>query len=148
VFVAPTPPRLRRVRVAGGHAPERVDLAGVAGYPAVSTGGARLAFVRRGMNQEIYRLQEGHGPEPVFSSTSNEQDAMYSPDGSKIAFATDRGAEGTEILVAHTTDPSTRRSLTKGARRPEGSPRWSPNDGRRITFDGLGDDGRRHGVRR
>jgi len=143
-YQSPDPPSLWRVAAAGGAAPERIDLAGAAGYPAVSTAGARVAFVRRDLNNDLLLLQQGRPPEPLaVSSTFNEQDASFSPDGSKVAFASDRIGESNEIWIALTKDAASRRSLTKGARKPEGTPRWSP-DGRRIAFDGLGDDGYRH----
>jgi Tol biopolymer transport system component len=142
-YASPDPPSLWRVLSSGDRAPERIDLAGVAGYPVVSALGNRLAFVRRGINEDLLLLREGQLPEPLLASTSNEQDPSFSADGSKIAFATDRNGEGHEIWVAQTADASTRHPVTRGAHRPEGSPRWSP-DGRRLAFDGLADDGVRH----
>jgi serine/threonine protein kinase/Tol biopolymer transport system component len=142
-FPAPNPPYLWRVPASGDRPPERIDLAGVGAFPAVSPTGSSLAFVRRNLNEELLTLREGQPPEPLLSSTSNEQDASISPDGKKVAFATDRAGEGLEIWVAQLADSSTRRSVTKGAHKPEGSPRWSP-DGLRLAFDGLGDDGSRH----
>ena len=69
------------------------------------------------------------------ASTFNEFGASFSPDGSKIAFASDRTGEGDEIWIVN-SDGTGRRQVTRGVRRPEGSPRWSP-DGKRLAFDGL-----------
>ena len=90
----------------------------------------------------MMKLQEGREPETIAASTFNEFDASFSPDGLKVAFASDRTGEGNEIWVAN-KDGSGRRSVTTGIHRPEGSPRWSPN-GQRLAYDGLGDDGKRH----
>jgi Tol biopolymer transport system component len=141
-YPAPDPPYLWRVPASGGAAPERIDIAGVAASPAISSTGSRLAFVRRGLNTDLFKLEEGKPPEQFLASTANEQDASFSHDGSKIAFASDRTGEGHEIWIAE-ADGTNRRSLTNGKHKPEGSPRWSPNDGR-LAFDGEGDDGLRH----
>jgi Tol biopolymer transport system component len=130
------------VAASGGGAPDRIELAGVGGSPALSASGNRLAYSRRTANNDLLRLRQGRGPEAVLASTFVEQDGAFSPDGSKIAFASDRTGEGTEVWVA-AVDGSGRRLVSKGAQRPAGSPRWSP-DGRRLAFDGLGDDGYPH----
>ena len=144
-YAAPTPSHLWRLAASGDVAPELIDLAGVAGTPAVSALGHRLAFSRRNMNLDLFKLQQGRAPEVILASTFNEQDASFSPDGSKVAFASDRTgeSEGNQIWIANAADGSNRRSVTKGAHKPEGSARWSP-DGRRLAYDGLGDDGQRH----
>ena len=90
----------------------------------------------------MMKLQEGRERETIAASTFNEFDASFSPEGSKVAFSSDRTGEGNEIWVAN-KDGSGRRAVTKGVHRPEGSPRWSP-DGQRLAYDGLGDDGKRH----
>jgi eukaryotic-like serine/threonine-protein kinase len=142
-YASPNAPSVWRASAFGAPAMERVDVAGVAAFPAVSASASRLAFVRRGLNTDLFMLSEGRAPEPVMVSTSNEQDVSVSPDGSKIAFASDRIGEAHEIWIAPTNDPASRRSLTGGAHRPEGAPRWS-RDGKWLAFDGLGEDGQRH----
>jgi Tol biopolymer transport system component len=141
-YPSPDPPSLWRVSVSGNGVPERFELAGVASYPAIAPTGSRLAFVRRGLNIDLFKLEADKEPQAFLASTFNEQDASFSNDGSKIAFATDRTGEGNEIWVAK-ADGSNRRPLTNGVRRPEGAPRWSPKDDW-LAFDGLGDDGLRH----
>ncbi len=141
-YPAPDAPSLWRVPTSGDGTPQRIDLAGVAAYPSISAVGSRLAFVRRGLNTDLFRLEEGSPPEAFLASTSNEQDASFSHDGSQIAFASDRTGDGHEIWIAR-ADGSNRRPVTNGTHKPEGSPRWSPNDDR-LAFDGLGDDGQRH----
>jgi serine/threonine protein kinase len=134
---------LWRVPVSGGRAPERIDLAGIGAYPAISKLQNRLAFSRRSFNLDLHILEEGREPRTIVPSTFNEYDASLSADGSKVAFTSDRTGEGSEIWVASAADGSGRRSVSKGAHRPSGSPRWSP-DGRRILFDGIADDGKAH----
>ena len=141
-YPAPDAPSLWRVPTSGDGTPQRIDLAGVAAYPSISAVGSRLAFVRRVLNTDLFRLEEGSPPEAFLASTSNEQDASFSHDGSQIAFASDRTGDGHEIWIAR-ADGSNRRPVTNGTHKPEGSPRWSPNDDR-LAFDGLGDDAQRH----
>jgi serine/threonine protein kinase len=140
-YAAPDAPSLWRVSASGDSAPERIDLAGVAAFPALSPVASRLAYVRRNLNTDLFKLENGNPPEAFLASTANEQDASFSSDGSKIAFASDRTGEGHEIWIAQ-ADGSNRRSLTNGRFKPEGTPRWSPKDDR-IAFDGIGDDGNR-----
>ncbi len=137
----PDAPSLWRVPTSGNGPPQRIDLAGVAAYPSISAAGSQLAFVRRGLNVDLFRLEDGNPPEAFLASTSNEQDASFSNDGSQIAFASDRTGDGHEIWIAR-ADGSNRRAVTNGTHKPEGSPRWSPTDDR-LAFDGLGDDGQR-----
>ena len=142
LYASPTPSHLWRVAASGDHEPEPLDLAGVASSPALSSSTHRLAFSRRDMNVDMMKLREGGEVETVAASTFNEFDASFSPDGTKVAFASDRTGEGNEIWVAN-ADGTGRRPVTKGTLKPEGSPRWSP-DGQWLAYDGVGDDGQRH----
>jgi Tol biopolymer transport system component len=119
-YAVPSPPSLWRLATSGEPAPEHIAIAGTAGYPAVSTSGARLAFVRRNLNEDLLVLREGRQPETLLASSYNEQDVSISPDGAKIAFATDRTADTTEIWVSQIDDPASRRG-----RQPPLVTRWS-----------------------
>ena len=89
-YAAPPPSYLWRLAVDGSSPPQRIDLAGVAGFPAMSRSGQRLAFSRRDLNVDMYLLQGDSARDPVATSTFNEFDASFSPDQSKIAFSSDR----------------------------------------------------------
>jgi Tol biopolymer transport system component len=141
LYAAPPPSRLWRVPASGDREAEPLE-SGVASSPAMSWSTHRLAFSRRNLNVDMMKLREGGEVDTVAASTFNEFDASFSSDGTKVAFASDRTGEGTEIWVAN-ADGTGRRPVTNGNRTPEGSPRWSP-DGGRLAYDGLGDDGQRH----
>ncbi len=134
--------RLWRVRIQGDRPPERVEIAGpAASFPATAVPRDRLAFVREGTRWAICRFEPGHPPQ-VIATTSlpfRNWSPNVSPDGSRIAFASNRGGEADAIWLA-ASDGSNPIQLTHGPGLMEGSPRWSP-DGRRIAFDSLGEDG-------
>jgi Tol biopolymer transport system component len=70
-------------------------------------------------------------------------DARLSPDGRRLVFGSERaGGEVDDIWVSD-ADGSNPRQLTHGPGRDQGGPYWSP-DGRRIAFDSLGQDNKRH----
>jgi len=99
--------------------------------PAVSRQGNRLAFVRWSHDVDIWRA-DGHSAQrhPV-SSTELEWAAQYSPDGTRIAFESDRsGAQ--EIWVARSDGRDPVQITNFGSHC--GTPQWSP-DGHWIVFD-------------
>jgi serine/threonine protein kinase/WD40 repeat protein len=127
---------LWRVAVTRNGAPERIDLAGFAGFPAISKAGNRLAFSRSSSDSDIYKVMQDGRLETIQASSFNEGEAAVSPDGEKVAFLSERNGEDGEIWIAGMADGSKRRSLTNGLHKPEGSPQWS-QDGLRIAFDGF-----------
>ena len=72
---------LWRVRADGGTAPERIDVAGVAAaWPAVASGGDRLAF-SRDLNASIpYRFESGRPSRPLLTSTLFDGNLDFWPD--------------------------------------------------------------------
>jgi len=72
-------------------------------------------------------------PKKFISSTRVDHKAQYSPDGTRIAFESDRSGNP-EIWVCN-ADGSNPVQITAFRNAWAGSPRWSP-DGRMIAFDG------------
>jgi Tol biopolymer transport system component len=138
-----TPFHMWRIELPGGGGPKRVDLAGdYATLPAMAPSGDKVAYAQwRNVDMDIWKFEAGAPPERFLSSTRRDFDPRFSPDGQRIAFASDRSG-GSELWVARRdgTEPV---RLTEGEGRMLGSPYWSP-DGRRIAYgmqqpDGLWD---------
>jgi Tol biopolymer transport system component/tRNA A-37 threonylcarbamoyl transferase component Bud32 len=129
---------LYRVDLAGGES-KRLEIASRrASSPAVARKGNRLAFSRSVFDRDVWRLAVGGKPQPFLVSTAADKDAQFSPDGRRIAFASERGGEGIAIWLAN-ADGAGLVQLTRGPY--HGSPSWSP-DGRWIAFDARGKEGR------
>ena len=131
---------LWRVPFVGGQ-PERLELAGDhALSPAVSSQGGKLAYTRLGVDADIWKFGSTGLREDFLSSTLDDRNAQFSPDGKKIAFESRRLGMDTQLWVAN-SDGTNPVPLTEGAKGVGGSPRWSP-DSRSIVFDSQGPDGR------
>ena len=122
-------------------APERVDVAGTAYYPALSADGRRLGFSRRTFDVNLWNVEDGRVAINPASSTHSDYDVNLSPDGTRIAFTTDRQGGASEIWIAD-RNGSNPTPVTQGTL-SAGSPRWSP-DSRLLVFDRLSEDGRAH----
>jgi eukaryotic-like serine/threonine-protein kinase len=128
-----------RVAVDGGE-PQRVSFAGDnPWFLAIARRGNRMAFTRLHRDTNIYRvaLQPNgmiHEAAQAFISSSRRDDsAFYSPDGSHIAFVSDRTGP-LEIWVS-TADGKDPVQLTAAPDWAEvGDPQWSP-DGGRIAYN-------------
>lgn len=115
---------------------EPEQLAGIgprAIVPAISRRGPLLAYQEYLADTNLWRAPStGSGsPERLISSTREETLADYSPDGARIAFASNRSGNW-EIWMAD-ADGANSRQLTSFAGAPAHSPRWSPN-GRLLAF--------------
>ena len=131
---------LWRVKVSGG-TPERVaELAAAmnAAEPAISRRGHRLAYRSVTTNTNIWQIRlalsknRPSAPAKFISSTRTQDVPQYSPDGKKIAFASDRSGNS-QIWVCD-SDASNPFQLTFMDASNTGTPRWS-TDGRSIAFD-------------
>jgi Tol biopolymer transport system component len=131
---------LWRVKADGASAPERMDIAGVhASEPTVSRLSDRLVFARFVGDHDITRYQIGGSQAPLITSTMDDVNPQFSPDGNRITFSTSRSGEAYNIWVAE-ADGSNPAQLVHQLGRSEGAPKWSP-DGRWIAFDSLRPDG-------
>ena len=130
---------LWRVPADGSSPPERIEEAGEgAGFPALPLSADSLAFSRAFNDNDVYRFEPGRGASPVARSTGLDGQPDFSPDGSRFAFCSDRSGM-VEVWVA-AADGSGARQLTRGPRRAQCSPAWSP-DRQHIAFDSVGDEG-------
>jgi serine/threonine protein kinase len=129
---------LWRAEVSGAVEPRQLPFSAGEDYePAVSRNGKRLAYQRVTFETNIWRLPlsgpgMAGGPAKKFiASTRQEGSAQYSPDGKRIAFASDQsGTLGIWVSDADSSNPVELISW----RALNGAPRWSP-DGQHIAFD-------------
>jgi eukaryotic-like serine/threonine-protein kinase len=125
---------LYQVRLEGGRPPERLDVAGAgATYPSASPRSDRLVFAQETDDIDIWRIRPGGTPEPLIRSSLADYSPDLSPDGSRVAFTSNRTGESTEIWIAN-ADGTNPAQLTHGPGRDQGAPRWSP-DGLWLAFD-------------
>jgi len=107
-------------------------------------GPVRLAYSRSVTDFNIWRMEiatEANGhvrtvsePAAVVASTRADISPQFSPDGKRIAFASDR--DGFREIWVAASDGSNPVQLTTLKSQRCGTPNWSP-DGRQIVFDSL-----------
>jgi Tol biopolymer transport system component/predicted Ser/Thr protein kinase len=139
---------LWRIAVSNGAIPRRVNLdASNAFAPAISRLGNRLAFVTVKYDLNIWRIDlKGLGqargePTRFIASTQMQLFPAYSPDGRRIAFASERS--GTDEIWIYDSDGSKAVQLTSFGGAAIYGPSWSP-DSQNIAFTvaqkGMKDD--------
>jgi Tol biopolymer transport system component/predicted Ser/Thr protein kinase len=105
---------------------------------AVSYSARRLAYVREFWDSDIWRIdlrgpgQPAGPPVRLISSTRNEFNPDYSPDGKRIAFASHRS--GSQEIWVSNADGSSPVQLTSSGGPLTDNARWSP-DGQSILFN-------------
>jgi Tol biopolymer transport system component len=106
-----------------------------ASTPAVSSSG-RLAYARGSERLEIWRIDlDSKTPaaaKPLIASTRRQMNAQISPDGTRIAFQSDRSGSS-EIWIANADGSNPVRISSFGAPL-SGAPNWC-SDGKRLAFD-------------
>jgi Tol biopolymer transport system component/DNA-binding winged helix-turn-helix (wHTH) protein len=129
---------LLRVPASGG-TPQRFGVGGDnAANPAVSLRGNRLAYVDRRTDANVWQIpvprstQPGRSPSQFIASTKHDAGPQFSPDGTRVAFHSDRSGRN-EIWLCD-ADGSNLVQLTSIGH--SGTARWSP-DGRQLAFDVL-----------
>ncbi|HEX6716124.1 MAG TPA: hypothetical protein VF088_03395, partial [Pyrinomonadaceae bacterium] len=128
---------LWRVSVSDSEKPVLLASLGKTSYqPTVSRQGNRLVYQVWTWNSHIWRSEVSGGTKPLaavrlIASTRQEQNPQYSPDGSRVAFSSDR--TGNQEIWVCNGDGSNPVQLTS-LETSSGTPRWFP-DGRHLVFD-------------
>jgi tricorn protease len=119
----PTPAREAR--------PYRKAVAEFITHVDIAPGGGRALISARG---EVFTVPYEHGPTRNLSPSSGARDrgAVWSPDGTKVAFFSDRGGEY-QLYVVDPLGSEEPRQLTSRDRGWPHTARWSP-DSTRIAF--------------
>jgi Tol biopolymer transport system component len=134
---------LWRIPVSGGPPRPLSALLRNVCYPSMSRQGGRMAFVECWTDSNIY-LRTGPGfpraqmpwrwdaPRRIALSTGRDHTPVFSPDGERFAFVSDR-AGNNQIWVSR-LDGSEAVPMTSASTKYYGSPRWSP-DSAWVAFD-------------
>jgi Tol biopolymer transport system component/DNA-binding winged helix-turn-helix (wHTH) protein len=129
---------LWKVRADGAGTPRHVDVGpGENCWPAVSARSNRLIYSKVTSGSNIWVLERSGGTRKLADSTRHESRPQFSPDGKRVAFASDRSGLINIWVANH--DGSNPVRLTP-SQKYSGSPAWSP-DGRWIAYDSQDDDG-------
>lgn len=102
--------------------------------PSIARNGSQLAYLNRRVNVNLWRVPlEGSGdPEQLITSARWSAQGEYSPDGDRIAFASDRS--GLWQIWRSRSDGTEPVRLTSMNAARTAWPRWSP-DGKWIAFE-------------
>ena len=128
---------LWRISLDGG-VPQRTQGGDQGQYPSISARGGKLAFAILNENRSLWRIpltDDGAMAEPpsmLTASTRRDEGPVYSPDGRKLSFFSDRTGSY-EVWVCD-ADGGHPRALTAFAGAFAGLSDWSP-DGRTLVFD-------------
>ena len=138
--------RLWKMRVAGGQVEPLPGTGAGATEPSVARGTGQLVFLQETLDRNLYRAHLSAGSsssiEQLPGTIRSETYPDISPDGSRIAFVSDRTGNY-EIWTADSrgANPRPVTSLRSIARHP----RWAP-DGQRLAFVGLNAGANNHDI--
>ncbi|MBX7218662.1 MAG: DPP IV N-terminal domain-containing protein [Blastocatellia bacterium] len=124
---------LWKINLAGGE-PVAVPVEGPVHHLSVSRTG-QLAYAQINSDSNIWKISLSNVSQPpqrLAASTEADDSPSFSPDGTKIAYATARSGRW-QIWVCD-ADGSHPHAVTSLTARMVGTPRWSP-DSQRIAFD-------------
>ncbi len=125
--------RLWRVSRDGGAPRPLPNLGDGDGMPSVAAKGNRMVFHRGYSDSNLWQASlesPSAPPVRVVASTRSDTQPDHSPDGSRIAFRSDRTGRG-EIWIEDATGGNAVQLTNEGA--SPNAPRWSP-DGKHIAF--------------
>ncbi len=132
---------LWRIAASGAAAPRRLVLADVDAWsPTISGDGKRLVYERKTMSLSLWRAGlggESGAAERITVSTRSETMPSFSPDGTKVAFSSNRSGS-VEIWMADADGSGTVQLTSRG--QFSLFPEWSP-DSRWIVFQSTGETG-------
>jgi Tol biopolymer transport system component len=129
---------LWRIPVSGG-TPSRVPMVSEnASDPAFSRDGRRMVYAQLFEDTNIWRfdLEKRDAPRKVISSTQYDSSPTISPDGTRVAFRSNRS--GSNEIWQSDTSGRAAWQVTHVGGALTGSPKWSP-DGQWIAFDSRPD---------
>jgi eukaryotic-like serine/threonine-protein kinase len=128
--------RLLQLNPEAPSTPVQVQIGGYESGPFAISRQGRFAFSRYRFNLHLWRIAATErgaawtAPEQFASSTRDEMEPAYSPDGARIAFASTRSGRRQIWVCSHDGSDLVQLTETEGQ---AVRPRWSP-DGRRIAF--------------
>jgi len=130
-------PELDKIRVTDGQA-QKIPISVNGNWPSITLDGRKLAFSTLTFHSNIWRRDLLHPDAPpvqMYTSTRQQNEGQYSPDGKHVAFDSTRSGVWSVWLVD--VDGSNLVQISHGGQ--AGFPRWSP-DSKKIAFQ-MDEDG-------